>query len=163
MEQIGGTKENLQALSAVLAAGGIGIDGQMGQGAVDMMPTVRSASEAQTVPGGDVEAHVIYPAKHHVIGDGEMETILEAISSEMEERCAEFGKDGMVLEAERLRQRTENDMMLLRAVGTCKVMFFCFSPWFVDCDKVLPWRPGADLFAVLVMLSNVQPKTFCEY
>lgn len=69
----------------------------------------------------DVEAHVIYPAKHHVVGTGEMDKVMSAIKEEMEERCSQLGLDGKILEAERLRQRTENDLLLLDAVGTCKV------------------------------------------
>eukprot|EP00903_Cladosiphon_okamuranus_P007567 g7341.t1 len=69
---------------------------------------------------GDVESHVIYPAKHHVVGRGEMESVMSAIKGEMEERCSQLGLEGKVLEAERLRQRTENDLLLLDAVGTCK-------------------------------------------
>lgn len=81
-------------------------------------------------PGpSDVEAHVIYPAKHHVVGTGEMDSVMSAIKEEMEERCSQLGLDGKVLEAERLRQRTENDLLLLDAVGTCKVgaryLFIC--------------------------------------
>ncbi|CAM9153035.1 unnamed protein product [Ectocarpus sp. 4 AP-2014] len=68
----------------------------------------------------DVDAHVIYPAKHHVVGRGEMEDVMSKISEEMEERCSQLGLDGKILEAERLRQRTENDLLLLGAVGTCK-------------------------------------------
>ncbi|CAM9187040.1 unnamed protein product, partial [Hapterophycus canaliculatus] len=70
--------------------------------------------------GHRVEAHVIYPAKHHVVGRGELDQITSKIAEEMEERCLELGREGKVLEAERLRQRTENDLMLLGAVGTCK-------------------------------------------
>ncbi|CBJ30814.1 excinuclease ABC subunit B [Ectocarpus siliculosus] len=68
----------------------------------------------------DVDAHVIYPAKHHVVGRGEMEDVMSKISEEMEERCSQLGLGGKILEAERLRQRTENDLLLLGAVGTCK-------------------------------------------
>ncbi|CAM9432236.1 unnamed protein product [Ectocarpus fasciculatus] len=68
----------------------------------------------------DVDAHVIYPAKHHVVGRGEMEDVMSKISEEMEERCSQLGLRGKILEAERLRQRTENDLLLLGAVGTCK-------------------------------------------
>lgn len=69
----------------------------------------------------DVDVHVIYPAKHHVVGRGEMEDVMSKISEEMEERCSQLGLGGKILEAERLRQRTENDLLLLGAVGTCKV------------------------------------------
>lgn len=115
-----------RSLSAALAAGGIeDIDwGGRGQ---------------KTLEGGpgesDVEAHVIYPAKHHVAGRGEMEEILAAITAEMEERCLQLGRDGKVLESERLRQRTENDLLLLQAVGTCKVVLMLTRLSFLCCSS----------------------------
>jgi len=50
-----------------------------------------------------------------------MDGVISSIKDEMEERCLQLGLEGKVLEAERLRQRTENDLLLLDAVGTCKV------------------------------------------
>lgn len=102
-----------QDLSDLLAAPGSNSDGGGGGGAHETPSGGPSP--------GDVEAHVIYPAKHHVVGRGEMDGVMSAIKEEMEERCSQLGLDGKVLEAERLRQRTENDLLLLDAVGTCKV------------------------------------------
>lgn len=102
-----------QNLSDLLAAPGSS-NGEGGDGGAHKTPPRRPRP-------GDVEAHVIYPAKHHVVGRGEMESVMSAIKGEMEERCSQLGLDGKVLEAERLRQRTENDLLLLDAVGTCKV------------------------------------------
>ena len=87
---------------------------------------------------GDVGAHVIYPAKHHVVGRGEMDSVVSAIKEEMEERCSQLGLDGKVLEAERLRQRTENDLLLLDAVGTCKVDAFILAFAFRRFSVFLP-------------------------
>lgn len=105
----GGAHRNLPSLIA--GRGAEGID----RGGSSLTPPMGSQGTS------DVEAYVIYPAKHHVVGSGEMDHVLAAISAEMEERCFELGLEGRVLEAERLRQRTENDLLLLRAVGTCKV------------------------------------------
>lgn len=121
---IGVKKEKLRGLSAVLATGGIDMDGVTGD--TDTVPTMMDsvvAAQEQKGPEIEVEAYVIYPAKHHVVGGAEMDAVLQKITYEMEERCADLAKEGMILEAERLRQRTENDMLLLRAVGTCKVTF----------------------------------------
>lgn len=94
-------------------------------GAVRGMDVSDIGRDGKTVPKGqganDVEAHVIYPARHHILGEEEMNQVLATISVEMEERCSQLGREGRVLEAERLRQRTENDLLLIRAVGTCKV------------------------------------------
>lgn len=111
----GAKNRKRQGLAAVLATGGMDVEPAVAGG--ETMEVEKSRSE--------VKAHVIYPAKHHVVGSGEMEAVLQSIADEMEERCAELGREGMILEAERLRQRTENDMLLLRAVGTCKVSCFC--------------------------------------
>lgn len=105
----GGEHRSLPPL--VAARGAEGVDGD---GSSLTPPIVLQGT-------GDVEAYVIYPAKHHVVGSDEMDHVLAAISAEMEERCLQLGLEGRVLEAERLRQRTENDLLLLSTVGTCKV------------------------------------------
>ncbi|CAN0237481.1 unnamed protein product, partial [Discosporangium mesarthrocarpum] len=67
-----------------------------------------------------VDSLVIYPAKHHVVSDSERADMLRNIAKEMEARCAELAGEGRLLEAGRLRQRTENDLLMLQVVGTCK-------------------------------------------
>lgn len=121
-----------QGLAAVLAASGM--DAEAAVANCETIDVEKSM--------GEVEAHVIYPAKHHVVGSGEMDAVLQSIADEMEERCAELGREGMILEAERLRQRTENDMLLLRAVGTCKVSFlyFFFSELYSKRGYATRWK-----------------------
>ena len=66
-------------------------------------------------------SHVaIYPASHYVIAPDKLEGALESIKSEMEERVVEFTKEGKLLEAERIRQRTLYDLEMLRETGFCK-------------------------------------------
>ena len=66
-------------------------------------------------------SHVaIYPASHYVIAPDKLEGALESIKSEMEERVVEFTKQGKLLEAERIRQRTLYDLEMLRETGFCK-------------------------------------------
>ncbi len=68
-----------------------------------------------------VISHVaIYPASHYVTAPEKMERSLIEISNEMEERVAEFEKQGKLLEAQRIRQRTEYDIEMLRETGFCK-------------------------------------------
>lgn len=122
---------------------------QRGGGGADTEADFGRAPQRPSLDGGGrrregdlVEAHVIYPAKHHVAGRGELDEITSRISEEMEERCSQLGLEGKVLEAERLRQRTENDLLLLDAVGTCKVRrFCCCAP-----DKSSPGVPAILLF-----------------
>ena len=61
----------------------------------------------------------IYPATHFVTNDPAVERSLVEIRREMDERCAWFEEHGKVLEAHRLRQRTQYDMEMLREMGYC--------------------------------------------
>lgn len=69
----------------------------------------------------NVVSHVaIYPASHYVVSPDKLEKAIEEILAEMEERVAFFTKEGKLLEAQRIRQRTEYDMEMLRETGFCK-------------------------------------------
>ena len=62
----------------------------------------------------------IYPASHYVISQEKMEQSIEKLMAEMEEREAWFKARGKLIEAQRIRQRTEYDMEMLRETGFCK-------------------------------------------
>ena len=61
----------------------------------------------------------IYPASHYVTPADKMKQALVAIEAEAEERVAELNAKGMILEAERLRQRTTFDVEMMRELGFC--------------------------------------------
>lgn len=66
-------------------------------------------------------SHVaIYPASHYVISRDKLENSIKEISSEMAERYAQFESEGKLLEAQRIKQRTEYDIEMLRETGFCK-------------------------------------------
>lgn len=66
-------------------------------------------------------AHVaIYPASHYVVAPEKLERAIDEILKEMEERVEEFTKQGKLLEAQRIKQRTEYDMEMLKETGFCK-------------------------------------------
>ena len=68
-----------------------------------------------------VLGHVaIYPASHYVVAPDKMERALQEIYEEMVAREAEFTKEGKLLEAERIKQRTTYDLEMLRETGFCK-------------------------------------------
>lgn len=80
-------------------------------------------SEINALTGAvkNVVSHVaIYPASHYVVSPEKMEEALEKINNEMELQVAEFEKQGKLIEAQRIRQRTEYDMEMLRETGFCK-------------------------------------------
>ncbi len=62
----------------------------------------------------------IYPASHYVIAPDKMEISIKNIFEEMLEREKYFQENGKLLEAQRIRQRTEYDIEMLRETGFCK-------------------------------------------
>lgn len=76
---------------------------------------------ALTVQVKNTVSHVaIYPASHYVVAPEKLERAIDEILKEMEERVEEFTKQGKLLEAQRIKQRTEYDMEMLKETGFCK-------------------------------------------
>lgn len=63
-------------------------------------------------------AHV-YPASHYVVEPDQLEPALKAIEEEMEEQVAVFQHEGKLLEAQRIKERTQFDIEMLRETGFC--------------------------------------------
>lgn len=61
----------------------------------------------------------IYPAKHFVMPEDAIPNALERIKKELEERLNVLNKEGKLLEAERLKTRTEYDIEMLSEMGYC--------------------------------------------
>ncbi len=61
----------------------------------------------------------IYPAKHYVADEEEIDRAVASIEAELEDRTAELMEQGKLLEAQRLKQRTRFDIEMLKEVGHC--------------------------------------------
>ncbi len=61
----------------------------------------------------------IYPASHYVTSGAKMERAIKEILSEMEDRVKEFEAQGKLIEAQRIRQRTQYDVEMLTEIGFC--------------------------------------------
>ena len=61
----------------------------------------------------------IFPATHYVATDERMEKAVEAIKEELADRLEELENRGKLLEAQRLRMRTEYDLEMIQQVGFC--------------------------------------------
>lgn len=61
----------------------------------------------------------IYPAKHYVADELELERAIKQIEFELNERVGELVGQGKLLEAQRLKQRTRFDIEMLNEVGYC--------------------------------------------
>ena len=67
----------------------------------------------------ELESVEIYPAKHFVTSEEKLHAALQDIELELAERLETFRKEGKVLEAARLEQRTRYDLEILREMGYC--------------------------------------------
>ncbi|MEO5618233.1 MAG: DEAD/DEAH box helicase family protein, partial [Candidatus Eisenbacteria bacterium] len=66
-----------------------------------------------------MEKLALYPAKHFVTPERRMHAARAGIRAELKEQLAKFRAEGKLLEAQRLQQRTEYDLELLSAMGSC--------------------------------------------
>ena len=62
---------------------------------------------------------ILTPAKHYVTPGEKIKRAITAIRTELSERVAEFELSGKLLEAQRLKMRTEYDLDLMEEMGTC--------------------------------------------
>ncbi len=79
--------------------------------------------EFNTVTGKatNILSHVaIYPASHYVVSHEKMEKAINEIYLEMLSQVKYFESQGKLLEAQRIKQRTEYDIEMLRETGFCK-------------------------------------------
>jgi excinuclease ABC subunit B len=61
----------------------------------------------------------IYPANQYVTTREKIERACKSIEKELEKRVATFEHDNLLLEAQRIRMRTEYDLEMLREIGFC--------------------------------------------
>lgn len=67
----------------------------------------------------DREHISIFPASHFVTGDTRLQKAITNIETELETQLAKMREDGMLLEAQRLEQRTNYDLEMMREMGYC--------------------------------------------
>jgi len=68
---------------------------------------------------GELSEITVFAATHYVAGDVRMKRAIGTIETELQERLAELERSNKLLEAERLRMRTQYDLEMLREVGFC--------------------------------------------
>ena len=84
----------------------------------------------------------VYPASHYIVPADKMAVALQNIYDEMIERTEWFKKSGKLIEAQRIKQRTEYDIEMLREIGMCKGI--------ENYSRVLSGRPaGCTPFTLL--------------
>jgi excinuclease ABC subunit B len=62
---------------------------------------------------------VVFPATHYVAGDDRLRKAVHGIEKELQEQLALFESQGKLLEAQRLRMRTQYDLEMIQEMGYC--------------------------------------------
>lgn len=68
---------------------------------------------------GEPDYFYLFPAKHFVTPEAERKLAIADIQKELQSQLKKFNKEGKLLEAERLKRRTQHDLALMREVGYC--------------------------------------------
>ncbi len=68
----------------------------------------------------DYTVLTLFPATQFVTNKDKLEEGISRIEAELEEQLAVFKEEGKIVEAERLKQRTQYDVELLKEIGSCK-------------------------------------------
>lgn len=90
----------------------LGFDGNTVSGITKIDSITRAIIE-------EPEVFFLFPAKHFVSPEDERKVAYEDIKLELQLQLEQFKRDGKILEAERLRRRTEHDLALIREIGYC--------------------------------------------
>ena len=62
---------------------------------------------------------IVFPASHYVASEERMRAAITRIEAELQQQLAHFEKEGKLLEAQRLRMRTQYDLEMMQEVGYC--------------------------------------------
>lgn len=80
-------------------------------------------SEIEVVTGNvkrELLHAAVFPASHYIVDKARLDAALEEIRREMEERVEYFTENHKLIEAQRIAERTNYDLEMLREIGTCK-------------------------------------------
>lgn len=85
----------------------------------DLIGGINSFDPVSRVHFKSVESIFLFPAKHFVTQDEKLGVVLKNIKSELAGRLKQLEKGGKLLEAERLKRRTNYDIAMIREIGYC--------------------------------------------
>ena len=85
----------------------------------DEIDSIRQLSVPDFKPGVSMPAAVVTPAKQFVMPKDKMEAAYQRITEELKERLVFFEERKKYIEAQRIRERTEYDIEMMRQLGYC--------------------------------------------
>ncbi|WP_436795753.1 excinuclease ABC subunit UvrB [Actinospongicola halichondriae] len=83
---------------------------------------IEEITVVDSLTGEKVAEHedlAVYPATHYVAGEDRLSKAVVRIEAELQDRLEQFEKEGKLLEAQRLRMRTQYDLEMMQEVGYC--------------------------------------------
>ncbi len=86
----------------------------------DEVELIRELDPVSGKPGAKLEKFDLYPANQYVTPRERVEAAIAGIRAELETRVAHFEKAGRLVEAQRIRMRTEHDIEMLHETGFCR-------------------------------------------
>jgi excinuclease ABC subunit B len=104
------------AIEVLLAHEDAGIRIELLGDRIDRLTRYETASGEEI---GRPTREILTPARHYVTPEDKMKRAVVAIRKELTERVAQFESTGKLLEAQRLKMRTEYDLDLMEEMGTC--------------------------------------------
>ena len=85
----------------------------------DEIDRISEINAVTGMPNRILDHAAIYPASHYVASREKMNRAIVEIQREMEERVKYFEENDMLLEAQRIRQRTSYDIEMMQEIGFC--------------------------------------------
>ena len=85
----------------------------------DEIDRISEINAVTGMPERNISHCAIYPASHYVTSKEKMAVAVREIEREMEERVKWFEENNKLLEAQRIRQRTQYDIEMMEQIGFC--------------------------------------------
>ncbi|MGB4586929.1 MAG: helicase-related protein, partial [Rectinemataceae bacterium] len=85
----------------------------------DTVKRIRKFDPISGRAGDDLEEAVIYPAKHFVMPENQVHKAVEKIKAELDEQYERFLGQNKLIEAQRIKSRTEYDIEMMEEMGYC--------------------------------------------
>jgi len=85
--------------------------------------TIDRVLEVEFVSGkviAELKHAVIFPASHYAVAEEKLNVAVVAIERDRDDEVAFFNEQGKLIEAQRLKQRTDYDIEMIREIGFCK-------------------------------------------
>jgi len=85
----------------------------------DTVARIRKFDPLTGKAGDDLDEAVVYPAKHFVMPENQVHKAVERIRADLEEQYERFMGQNKLIEAQRIKSRTEYDLEMMEEMGYC--------------------------------------------